>query len=219
MRIISSILFGIFCCIALSNAKAPEKDSLYQVWQDASVQDSARMEALFHFIKENYEGKKPDSARLFGQQLHDFAVEKENKYFQANGLLILGNAALLGGNNDRARDLLDQSFEAFQTLEDKLGLAVTYNSLGHLSIDLGEFEMALEQLTNSKNLFFELGDSARTTSSLLNMAVIFEKQGKTLQSLEYNQKVLDLAVRFDNKRNEAIARNNLANNNKTLGDI
>ena len=71
MRLIGllSVLVCIFIFHFSSLAQSPSRDSLFQIWENKAHPDSLRMDALGQMIQIYYLQKKPDSTRLYSQEL------------------------------------------------------------------------------------------------------------------------------------------------------
>lgn len=199
--------------------QAPDRDSLLQVWDDTSMADTIRMEAMYQLIDKHYNSIKPDSARLYSELLFDIAQKKGYTSYQAKAQLFLGNAMMNIGNYEAAERHAKKALELFEAANDRRGMSGVYNILGIVNKRIGNFDLAIEQLNQAMDLSYQIGDSAQTTSNMINIATIYEAQGEILKSLEYNQQAL-LATKKHNKRiHQAITHNNIANNYKFLGDI
>ena len=210
------IVFTCFSTIALSQ-EAPDRDSLFHIWQDNSLPDTVRMDAAEKMITAHYLSVIPDSAVFYGKQLLDTAESEDNAYHIAIAQDIMSKAYIMLGAVEQSKVYAKAHLYWEKTGDDKR-LALSYNTLGLIHGDEGEYDKALEYYNKGIAINLERQDSAATIAQRINTASIYEAQGNTLKSLEYNQVALDLSIRHSNQRLAAIAHNNLANNYKTLSD-
>lgn len=203
----------------VANADAPSRDSLFQIWQEETISDSIRMDALVQMVQLHYASKQPDSARIYGNQLLDYANELDNQRFRAEALLLIGDSNISQGMPVDAKKYLNQALDIWKVLKDNKGMANTYSSLASINRYLGNPDDAIGYLKKATDLFYQLKDTASLVRPYLTMAAIYENKGETLKSLEYNQRAVAIAERFQIQIRRAVAYNNLANNYKTLGDI
>lgn len=196
-----------------------QKDSLLQIWEESTTAPEERMEALKWLIRDNYLGKAPDSCAYYGQLLMDFALEQENEKYQGFSHFFLGNAALSKGTYDSALESLNKALSIFESTGELKGKASTLNSLGIFYQYQGQLDQAIDNLIQATEVFYQVGDSVSTISPMMNMASIHEAKGDIQASMEFNQKALGMAVKFERRRYEGIARNNLGNNYKFFGDL
>ncbi|MCG8326874.1 MAG: tetratricopeptide repeat protein [Chitinophagales bacterium] len=197
----------------------PDRDSLLSIWNDSTKEDTLRLEALFQMINNHYSSKLPDSARILSQLLYEKALEADAVRYQVKASYLVGNAFMHLGQYEASKAKLEEALLLSEQLGDHKWMALTLNSLSIVNQDLGDLDLALEQLQKSMDINYQAGDTARTTGNLLNIAAIYESKGETLNSLEYNKKALSLCRRYNKQRHLAIAHNNIANNYKFLGDI
>ncbi|MCG8331267.1 MAG: tetratricopeptide repeat protein [Chitinophagales bacterium] len=201
------------------SATPPSRDSLFQIWENTNLPDTTRMEAMAEMILHHYQANILDSAMHFSQQLFDMAEQLENKYYIAYGQYLLGNSALSMGLYLEAKEQHEKALAYWQEIGDKQKQLGSYNSLGILNKEFGQFDIALELLEKGMDLTLEVKDSSHIIGNLINIAAIFEAQGSLLKSLEYNLWALELIHRYQNPRHEAVCQNNLGNNYKDLGDV
>ena len=217
-RLILLLLLNILS-IALLKAQTAARDSFFQIWNTKSLHDTVRMRALTKFIDTYSITKEPDSNRYYSFILLKVAKEKNNPYFQGLALYSLGNSAIHLGLNQEARDYHTQAFELLQKEGNQREIARSYNSLGLINQDLGEYDLAIQQFEKSIEIKTQLGDTLTIAPNLLNIAGIYEIKGDILKSLTYNQRGLNISKLAKIEDYEAIANNNIANNYKYLGDF
>ncbi len=196
-----------------------EKDSLMHIWQNPSAPGHQRLAAMDLLIEKYFNGRQPDSAKYYAQQLLDLALQEKDTLFQAKGLVLLASAASQLKMVGDVKSYALAALPLWQVLNDTIGLARTYNQLGISYKGFGLLDSALIYMEKSLSLYEMMGDSSSTIAPYLNMAAIFEGQGNVLRSMEYNEIGIARAKQYGKTQNEAIGRNNLANNYKFVGRI
>ena len=209
----------LFFIGSISGQTLSGRDSLFNIWNDASAQDTVQLEALFQYINKYYSSNLPDSARILSELFYEKALAANAVKYQSKAKYLWGNAFMYLGQYEEAKNSLEKALQLSKQLDDQKGIALILNSLGIVNTDLANLDIAIEQLQQSMAINYQFGDSSRTTSNLLNIAAIYESKGEILTSLEYNKNALLLCKKYDKKRHLAIAHNNTANNYKFLGDV
>jgi predicted ATPase/DNA-binding XRE family transcriptional regulator len=119
-------------------------------------------------------GGEPD-ARLRGRALN------------ASGFL-----ALIQGDTNQARALLEQSLALSERRNDRDGIARSLNNLGVLATSLGEYDRARELLEQCLALHRELGNTHLVAACLYNLADVANHQGDYDQARARCQECLAL---------------------------
>lgn len=213
------VLLMAFTCFAnrASAQEAPDRDSLFQIWQDDTSPDTTRMTAAAQMIAAHYLSVIPDSAIYYGKQLLDMAESSNHAFHIAMAQDIVSKAYIMTGAVEQAKQYA-KAHKYWEATGNYKRLTRSYNTLGLIHSEEGEYDKALEYYNKGIAINLERQDSAATIAQRINTASVYEAQGNTLKSLEYNQIAIDLSLRYDNLRLAAIAHNNLANNYKTLSD-
>src|SRR4051812_39845912 len=86
------------------NSQEPNFDSLYAVWINHSLPDTARLEAMYDYAWAGYVSTEPDSAIYFGQLMYDLAKKANSVQYQAKALKTIGYANFNKGNFSIALD-------------------------------------------------------------------------------------------------------------------
>ena len=139
-----NLLFLFFLFLpSVSLAEDNSRDSLFQIWETTNLPDSVRLKAMYSLIKENY-SSTPDSTRFYGQMMLDRAEKANNIYYQAIALKYLGNASILLGKYDQAKEYHEKASDIFQKLGKQKDLASSYRALGLANQSLRNYDEALE---------------------------------------------------------------------------
>ncbi|MEM6342355.1 MAG: tetratricopeptide repeat protein [Bacteroidota bacterium] len=219
IRLIGSLLMGLSLGSSLWGQNISEKDSLLRIWLDQTQSDQQRLKALADIGRNYLSERQSDSAVYYGQMLKEAALERQNLFYQAVGLSNAGNALRRSRRYDEALPYLKEAYPIWETLDSLARLAYCYYAIGQCNRYLGQNEEGLEWLHKSIDLKLQLKDSLSLASPYTTIAAIYESEGEILNSLHYNQLALEASQWEKYPQKEGIARNNLANNYKFLGEV
>jgi transcriptional regulator with XRE-family HTH domain/tetratricopeptide (TPR) repeat protein len=101
------------------------------------------------------------------------------------------------------------ALRAAERTRDQLGKAHMHHALGHISTELGQYDIAHTELSQSLGLFAELGE--RTWQGLLHqhLGTLFERQNQPWAALEQSQQALIYLHAEGDRRLLGLALNNL----------
>jgi tetratricopeptide (TPR) repeat protein len=155
-------IIGIFLLLStyyVSNAQ-DNSDSLLKVWNDTSVIDSVRADALKEYIYQKHFRSNVDSAVILAEEHLAFSKKINHSNTILNSYLINSMVNARGGNYDKA---IGFSFEALNdtSCEKKWSCQSTfYNVLGNVYTLMNVPKKALVQYRKALNLNIEnAGDS------------------------------------------------------------
>ncbi|HQZ43170.1 MAG TPA: tetratricopeptide repeat protein, partial [Flavobacteriales bacterium] len=106
------LLILLMICAGLGpswNTKAQELDSLWRVWYDESLPDTARMQAMDYITFDHYMFNKPDTAYVLAGLVLDLARRKGNTKYEAWALNAQGASLQETGDYPRALDHFKRS--------------------------------------------------------------------------------------------------------------
>ena len=115
------------------------------------------------------------------------------------------------GNHKLADSLLHSSLSLSQTLNYKAGIAASYNNLGIVYDDLGEYPTALENYYNALKVERELHNYVLCASYLNNIGFVYHKEGNFSKALDCFFRALSLADSVDAKDARINALNFIGN--------
>lgn len=180
MKKILFIYFFILSISAVGQTYQPNPkaglDSLWNVWRDTELPDTARLNAL-NRIGEYYWFPQPDTAIYFSKLQHDYAKSKGLKKYMAQALRNKGGAFWIKGDNASAINLYIQSLKLFEEIGDKTGIAFASTDIGGIYWEQGNYQSAIAYFTRSLEIKEEIGESMNIVGSLNNIGSIFKEQG------------------------------------------
>jgi tetratricopeptide (TPR) repeat protein len=113
---------------------------------------------------------------------------------------------------------LEETRRACEQLGDRAGLAASYNNIGSLHHDRGDYGAALEWYEKSVALKEQLGDRAGLARSYNNIGLIHKARGDYGAALEWYEKSLALCEQLGDRAGLATSYNNIGSLHHARGD-
>ncbi len=217
---IIKILFLITLC---ARCFGQNNDSLISNWQNTSLPDSSRIQAVYEYTWHMFLFSNKDSTQLYANKLEQFARDNDNKKGISKAYQLLSISNHVSGNLKLALDYAQKSLVFEQNLGDKYNIASTLNNIGLLHKSLGKHAEALSAYNQSLALHQSVKDSIGIANSYNNMGVIFNLQGNTskalnlyLKSLQISELIGDSSGMADGYNNIGLIYSDLENYTKAL---
>ncbi len=214
-------VFIVFCGIALSLSAQVNIDSLWKLWNDNKQVDTVRLYAIDE-LAWDIRYKNSDSAIILAEMELNFAKQKDKKVWEANACNMLGVAFYIKSNYAKAIEWHQKSFTIREEMNDKQGMAVSYNNLGNIYSEQAEYVKALDSYQKGLELIQGLNKD-RAANYLNNIGGIYYFKGSYPKALEYFQKALAICEEINDKEGISNAYNNIGviyseagNNEKAL---
>ncbi len=137
----------------------------------------------------------------------------------ASGQLNLGDEYYNQQKLDSALIMFNASGKIFKALEYELGEAYNLGNVGLVQAELGETELAQENLYKAIDIMTEYGDYQPICVYLNAMSDIYESKRNYRKSLQYGKRSLELAMQFGLKDEIGEAHLRLSNIYETRGDL
>jgi len=112
------------------------------------------------------------------------------------------------GNTKQALEYFSKVLKEVESTDDLLTIAKAYNNLGISHKNSGEIDKAEEYYREALLIFENAGHETGIISCYANIGVIYLLRKDADEALVWSQKVIDLAVKSENKFAEAIGRIN-----------
>ena len=97
-------LIALFILFTPARLRAQAVDSLWAVWNNKALPDTARMQAMDYLAFDHYMYAKPDSAGILAGMLLDLARSKGNTRYEAIALNAQGASLQFRGDLPNALD-------------------------------------------------------------------------------------------------------------------
>ncbi len=197
------ILTIIIVLLNYSNFFTQERveDSLWIVWNNESLEDTARVDALKDFIRKELLYSNPDSSyKLADMGLAILNNKKDVKRIE--DLTSLKGASLgIRSNYEKALSLFKQNKEFSKLNNYPTGVANNLSGMGFMYASLGNYSMSLDLFFEAIKIYKETKDTEGLTVCYNNLGVLYGIIGNLEQSLVFYNKSLELAVSTNDKSN------------------
>ena len=123
------------------------------------------------------------------------------------------------GHFKEAVKAYEESAEIKKTTGDKLGLAITLNSLGGVQADQGNFDEAVKNLQLSVEIGEQLVDKKHLAMALISLGELLHKKGWLDKAVKAFERSVEIEKHRNNKRGLAMALNSLGRVEAKQGNI
>ena len=217
MHLPRAILLLSVLCVVLHTIKAQQLDSLWSVWNDHSLPDTARMQAMDYITFDHYMYNKPDTAYVLAGLVLELAQRIGNTRYEAWAYNARAAALQMQGDYPGALDDFKRSKVILEKRGDKRRLTQAESNLGQIMHELGENAKALEHYNRSLELARERKDTLAEGATLINLAAILRDDGDTLGALAMYDRAVSLNSKPGHERDLSIALYNSGIQNSRLG--
>lgn len=186
-------------------------DSLLNVWQDSSLPDTARLNAMHAVIWDGYLFTQPDSAVHFAGLAYEFAKTGKSSKHLAGSLNNLGAAFNRIHENDSALHFFTQALEIRMEIGDKTGAAGTLNNIGVIHYSAGEYDHAITKFEQSADIHNSEGNFGMEARTRNNIGLIRKKQGDYAQAIVNFMESLTIAENGTDHQLTSALLNNIGN--------
>jgi len=174
-----------------------EADSLYLIWQNESLADSARALAFYDYIYEEFFYSDVDSAIILTNQLYRFSEKANFSKGMTDALTTLGYAYFRIGNYPTAMENYKKSLDLAEKVKDKKGTADILLKTGYIYHDNADLITAISYYQRSLKLYEEIEDAWGIGSVYNEYGGIYSAQNDPEKALDYYQKAIDIYKNLD----------------------
>ncbi len=205
-NIISFLLFFLINFTLSANLNL---DSLKNLWNNTSLPDTSRLNAVNEIAKSYLNLDMPDSALCFAKFQYDFSVAISNKKQMANALNYQGNAYSKQSNFDKSLACSNKSIKIKQEIGDLKNLSSIYISIGNVYAGKGDNTKGLEYYKMALDISM---DNNKVQAAVFNnMGSLSRRQGNYEQALIYYKRSLKLKKTIGDKKGIGNTLNNIGN--------
>ncbi|MEM7368934.1 MAG: adenylate/guanylate cyclase domain-containing protein [Bacteroidota bacterium] len=204
------LFFSFLLCQATSGqAQSHDLDSLWAIWNDASLPDSQRMKTIAVLANPFYMNRDLDSAFLLADMAEELARQLKDSAWLATSLNVKGVAQIKKGYASLAIPFLKKSVEIRRLAHEEekrisplINLGIAYKTNGELALAMNCF---FEALHISESLD-DRGKIASTKTAMANLYYAQKDYGKAEQLFF---EALTIRKELNQRRKMAILNNNL----------
>ena len=217
LRFISFIF--VFVPVFWIQTNARNLDSLWALWNNTSLHDTLRLNALDEFAWDGFGYSRPDSAFYYAQLEYDYAKSHGYSRWMAKALNTQGNTFIVRSEYVKAYDFFVRSLEISDTIPDKMAQSNSLHRIGIIYYFQGDNSRAIDYYLKSLKLREELQDKKGISGSLNNIGIVYSQQAQYPKALEFFTRSLDLSRELEDKRVQASSLNNIGLIYKATGQL
>jgi tetratricopeptide (TPR) repeat protein len=200
---------ALIVLISPTRLQAQTVDSLWAVWNNKDLPDTARMQAMDYLAFDHYMYSKPDSAGILAGLLLDLARSRANTRYEAIALNAQGASLHLRGDLPNALEKYLACLAVLEKRHDERRMAKAHSNVGGILQELGESREAKKHFDLGIELGLRVGDSASTAANYLNAGVLLRQMGDSAASLDYFLRSAALNEGSSRQRDLQIALSNI----------
>jgi len=188
----SVFLIILFCFQTSLKAQNANLDSLWSVWDDISLPDSTRINAMNELAWDGYLFNHPDSAFECANLAYNLAEKAGFEKKMAASLNTQGASYWVRGNHVNALYYFNASYETYEKTGDLPNSAACLNNMGIIYRSQGNNLKALNFLLKSLNIQETIKDSSRMAGVMSNVGLIYQDQEEYGNALKYYSRSLKI---------------------------
>jgi len=169
-----------------------------------------RASAIIQILIEYKKANSAEGEKYIGT-LEDIAIELQDDYYKASALFYRADQFWSKGDFDEAKKTFIYASELFEKTNHQNRLAYTYNSLGIISEQQGNFIGAVDYYEKAKSIFTAIDDKAGLAMCYNNMGILLKYQGNYPEALNSYFESLKIHDTLLNYSNSGMALINIGN--------
>ncbi|MCB0793098.1 MAG: tetratricopeptide repeat protein [Flavobacteriales bacterium] len=206
-----------FLLLLLAGSAQAQTDSLWRVWRNETLPDSARLKAI-SALSWRAVFERPDS----GLTLARMQLELARRNGEPKALYTAYNTLAVGfkmrSDLPAALDHFNRALEVVRSMNDRGRIAATLSNLSTVYKDLGDLPHALDLLHQSLSIDQELGNTEGVASTYNNIGNTYKRLNEFGKALENFERCAALYEELDNARGRASALVSIGTTHSDLGE-
>ena len=193
-QVITAFLLLILCfnCQA-GQLNKNEKDSLSQIWNDATQVDTNRLLAM-RMIANSYGDFSRDSVYFYYNKLLKYAIKTNSLSFQADAYNYMAVYYMEENHFDKSKTYFDKALHICKSINYKKGLGAYYYNIGTLYQREGNAPRAINNYLMSLD-YLQL--EIYRISIYRTIGIIYKGINEDLKAIEYYNKSLSLSQKLN----------------------
>lgn len=208
-------IFSFFSATLIAQVNA---DSLLKVWNNKSLQDTVRLNAIQKLAWDGYLFSMPDSAYYFAQLEYDFAAIKQNKKYMAQAIGTQAATFYLQSEFDKSIAYYQKALQIQILIKDAYGMSKSLNGIGVNYNARSINDSALKYYNLSHQISIKSANTTLAAIAIGNIGNLYKEEGHYNQALEYYRQSLVLSEESGDKRQKGITLKNIGNVLKEQGN-
>lgn len=201
----SLLLLVVTVLMAPARLHAQALDSLWAVWNNKELPDTARMQAMDYLTFDHYMYRDPDTAYVLAGLVLELAERVGNKRYQAWAFNAQGASLHTRGDYPEALIRFRKCLRVLEESGDLRRQIVMHSNIGNIMHEMGDDDEALVHFSRSLEIGERAHLEATMAGTLINRAAILRERGDTIQALTEYERSVQLNDSAAEPRNRAIA--------------
>ena len=212
LQILRIFLFTLLTTILSvpGNGQTTKGDSLWQLWCNTTLHDTARLQALYD-LAWSIKDDDPDSSFKLASAGFNYAKKIKNRKYEAKSLLEMGIAQSHLGDFVTAEEYYRRSISLFELLGDQLSLCISNTALGNIYYQKGDFPASLGYQQKAMNAAELAKDPYWSALVLNNIGNVYSAREDSLKARDYYKKSLVSSQAMPDNNLMALALSNIGN--------
>ena len=202
--ILKSLFSTLFIIILNSSLFSQyDLDSLWNIWQDSSLSDTIRSEALEDYIYDGFFNTDPDSAIFYSKELYEFNRKSNNEIGLVNTLRLEAYINFRMGKYSKALGSYQKGLDIAKSIDYKEGIGDILLKIGYLYHDNEDVPRALDYYQQSLEIFEDIGERDGIGSVYNEFGSIYRAEREYVKALDYYLKSIAINNEIDNDDSNA----------------
>jgi len=147
---------------------------------------------------------QPDSSKYYLDLAYELADRNDFKKLKGEILHRMGGSYYIKGQYDLALDYFTKGLEVYSEINDKRGLAVSYNNIAMIYNVYSNFEKAVYYHRLSIKLCEEIDDSLLLGTNYFNLGIAYHEYKKHDSALIFANKAIEIYTKIDKEENTRV---------------
>ncbi|MFZ1256374.1 MAG: sensor histidine kinase [Saprospiraceae bacterium] len=202
--LIGFLLFASGKSLIAQQALSDSLRNLYSLEKDPSKQLE-----LYHSIAKEAIRINLEEGSIYADTLDQLAKKTNTLKAQAISINFRGRIAKEKGSFEEALKLLYMDLSIREKLNDKFGIALSYNDLGSTYADLYKADSAISYYLKAVEIFDQLKEYSNLASAYSNIGSLYSDQKAHEKAISYLQKALKIRLEHGEEKKCMFTYNNL----------
>ena len=200
MTIRSLLAFCLFCCLGSSLLLAQNLSVIDSLKTELPLADDQSRFNILNAIGFEYRYSYPDSTIFYCTQAYELGKEIKLEKNLSRPLSFLGLAYANRGDHQKSLEFHEQAIQSAAEQNDSLQLGHSYNNLGRMFFDAGDWVRAFNNFLTSKEIFEAIRDRSGMAYVYRSLANIYMAQQEFDKALEMSEKAYQIRKEIGDMR-------------------
>ncbi len=197
MRVLLTYIGVIFLgFLSFFSSLSQNRDSLWNVWNNAAAKDSVRIDALDHLCFLLAQESNNDSVQKLANLAYAFA--KQHRLEKQKVRALLRKADAYYENDDerlRAYDIYMECYRLSKKLNYDNGIGASLNNIGTIYLNWGDCSNAIHYYYEGLKVIERRHDASQRAAALSNIATVYSHIGQFDSAINIAKKALPAALK------------------------